>query len=157
MRLLSFVLLSLLSLTVSYNPAVAQDGDTLVIATVDRPPFAKLSTEEPTGFSIDLINAIAEDLNLRVTFAPQDSFGAMLDAVQTGAVDGAIANISITAARETMMDFSQPIFESGIQILMPRRGKYPVAHRWPADPRNLHRNFDCLRAAVWRWDVDVGL
>ena len=35
-------------------------------------------------------------------------------------VDGAIANITITAERERAMDFSQPIFGSGIQILLPK-------------------------------------
>ena len=42
----------------------------------------------------------------------------MLDAVQDGSVDAALANISITAERERLMDFSQPIFESGVQVMM---------------------------------------
>ena len=37
-------------------------------------------------------------------------------------VDLAIANISITSEREKIMDFSQPIYDSGLQILVPKGG-----------------------------------
>lgn len=97
----------------------AQSADSLTISTVHRPPFAFLDKGEPEGFSIDLMKAIAEDLGYSVEFVPQDSFAAMLDTVRNAETDGAIANISITASRETEMDFSQPIFESGLQILLP--------------------------------------
>ena len=33
-------------------------------------------------------------------------------------MDAAIANVSITAERERLMDFSQPIFDSGVQVMM---------------------------------------
>ena len=72
-----------------------------------------------TGFSIDLMNSVAEELGWQVTYQTADSFGAMLEAVETGAVDAAIANISVTAERERRMDFSQPMFDSGIQVLTP--------------------------------------
>ena len=42
----------------------------------------------------------------------------MLGAVEAEAVDGAIANISITAGREATFDFSQPMFDSGIQVML---------------------------------------
>lgn len=65
------------------------------------------------------MKAIAKELGRDITFQPQDTFGGMLDQVKATEVDGAIANISITAAREREIDFSQPIFESGLQILLP--------------------------------------
>jgi len=55
-----------------------------------------------------------------VVFEPNERFGDMLASVRAERVDGAIANISITADRERAMDFSQPIFGSGIQILLPK-------------------------------------
>lgn len=33
-------------------------------------------------------------------------------------MDAAIVNVSITAERERLMDFSQPIFDSGVQVMM---------------------------------------
>ena len=48
-----------------------------------------------------------------------DSFGEMLDAVKSGTSDAAIANISITSARELTMDVSYPIFASGLRTMIP--------------------------------------
>ncbi|MCW9042545.1 MAG: transporter substrate-binding domain-containing protein [Pseudopelagicola sp.] len=113
----------LLACAVFPDRGFAQDGiapDALVFATVDRPPFSKLEDGEPSGFSIDLMQAIALRLDRPLVFAPQPQFADMLNAVRDEAVDGAIANISITAARESEMDFSLPIFESGLQILLPK-------------------------------------
>ncbi|CUH51399.1 amino acid ABC transporter substrate-binding protein, PAAT family (TC 3.A.1.3.-) [Shimia marina] len=119
MRFLAVAFFTLLTCLQLIVPAWAQSGETLVFATVDRPPFAILEESGPAGFSIDLMRAIGDDLGMNIRFVAQDSFADMLEVVQSGTVDGAIANISITASRETIMDFSQPIFESGIQILMP--------------------------------------
>ncbi len=42
----------------------------------------------------------------------------MLDAVKNKQADVAIAAISITAERHSSMDFSQPYYDSGLQILV---------------------------------------
>lgn len=99
-------------------PAYAQPAEDLIIATVTRPPFSMVVDGVDTGFSVDLLNAVADQLNRSITYDRKDSFGDMLGAVQGRNVDAAIANISITAERERLMDFSQPIFESGVQVMM---------------------------------------
>lgn len=105
-----------LSLVLCVSQAAAQE---LTIATVTRAPFSMDQGGVDVGFSIDLLGAVAEELNLTVTYDRKDSFADMLTAVQNGSADGAIANISITAERERLMDFTQPIFDSGIQVMMP--------------------------------------
>ena len=114
------IALTFLTLLSFAMPATAQSDDPLVFATVHRPPFADTEGDQITGFSIDLMRAIADELGRDVVFEPNSRFGNMLNAVERGRVDGAIANISITADRERAMDFSQPIFGSGIQILLPK-------------------------------------
>jgi polar amino acid transport system substrate-binding protein len=111
--------LSALMLLSTLVPALAQNADPLTIATVHRPPFAFADTPEARGFSIDLMRAIGEGINREIIFAPQESFGDMFSKVMASKVDGAIANISITTEREREMDFSQPIFGSGIKIMIP--------------------------------------
>ncbi len=103
------------------DPAPAQQGAAapLVMATVERPPFSMRRGGELTGFSIDLMRAIAEEIGREVRFSMQPSFPAMFEAVKGGAVDGAVANISITAEREKVLDFTQPIFDAGLQIMVP--------------------------------------
>ncbi len=98
-------------------PGWAQPSS-LLFATVDRAPFSMPGAEGADGFSIALMREIADVLGRDVAFVYMDSFPEMLGAVERGEVDGAIANISITGAREAVLDFSQPIFQSGLQIMM---------------------------------------
>jgi polar amino acid transport system substrate-binding protein len=115
-RFTFFALLWLVSWTL---PAFAQ---TLSVATVERKPFSYTENGDPNGFSIELWDVIAGDLNQPYEITYFGTFAEMLAAVETGEMDVAIANISITAAREQVMDFSHPIFESGLQIMVPKDG-----------------------------------
>ncbi|WP_246044077.1 transporter substrate-binding domain-containing protein [Ruegeria sediminis] len=101
--------------------ALAQQSlaQTLTVATVTRPPFSYVEDGKDVGFSMELLGALAQSLGWDYTIQRAESFTDMLDAVQEGRADLAVANISITAARETRMDFSQPIFEAGLQIMVP--------------------------------------
>lgn len=99
--------------------AQQSQAQTLSVTTVTRPPFSYAEDGAQTGFSMDLLQALAEALNWDYSVDRVEAFGDMLSAVQDGTADLAVANISITAARETQMDFSQPIFEAGLQIMVP--------------------------------------
>jgi polar amino acid transport system substrate-binding protein len=99
-------------------PLWAQSQD-VTISTVTREPFSMERGGAHTGFSIELWEQLGVELGLNTTFVRMDSFSAMLEAVKNGEADGAVANISITAAREADMDFTQPIFDSGLQIMIP--------------------------------------
>lgn len=92
----------------------------LQVSTVTRPPFSMVENGEDTGFSIDLLSAVMADLEMDYSVLRVDEFQEMLDLVQAGQADLAVANISITASREMILDFSQPIFESGLQVMVPR-------------------------------------
>ncbi len=91
----------------------------LTVSTVTRPPFSYVEDGVDTGFSIDLLNALANSLGWEYSINRTEAFADMLNSARDGTSDLAIANISITAARETQMDFSQPIFEAGLQIMVP--------------------------------------
>lgn len=112
MRFLLYLFLTILTVW----PAAAT-AQSLTIATVERPPFSMDDNGNQTGFSMELWQALAEAIGREYTIVRFDRFSDMLDAVQDGSADAAIANISITSARETRMDFSHPIFESGLQIM----------------------------------------
>jgi polar amino acid transport system substrate-binding protein len=96
----------------------APDGE-LVVGVRVIPPFIIESTAGFRGFSIDLWEEIAARLNLTYRYVPRDSVGLLLDAVRAGEVDVGIAAISITEEREETLDFSIPMFRSGLQILAP--------------------------------------
>ncbi|WP_371412444.1 transporter substrate-binding domain-containing protein [Pseudophaeobacter sp. EL27] len=97
------------------NALTAQVVD---VNTVTRPPFSMIENGRETGFSIELLREIANRLDWDLVIHRKDTFAEMLTGVREAEVDLAAANISITAAREAEMDFSQPVFESGLQILV---------------------------------------
>ncbi len=76
------------------------------------------------GFTVDLVDALFTHLDQPFVFNRVDSFARMLADVTNGKVDLAAANISITSSREINMDFSHPIFESGLQVMVPRDDIY---------------------------------
>ena len=103
-------------LAVLGTSVIAQD---LRIVTVTRTPFSQVEGGADTGFSIELWAAVAERLGQSYSIDRVGSFGEMLNEVAEGRADVAAANISITAEREAMMDFSQPIFSSGLRVMVP--------------------------------------
>lgn len=96
-------------------PAQAQEG--FKVGTIERTPFAFKVNQEWTGFSIDLVREIAKKQRRTIEFVEYSNFPEMLKAVENGEVSLAAANISVTAERERVMDFSRPIFDSGLTIL----------------------------------------
>ena len=117
-RLILFIAMAATALTVAVS-ASAQD---LTVATVTRPPFSLVEGGVETGFSLDLWDALMQDMGQAYTIVRVDAFAQMLAMVQLDEADAAVANISITASREAVLDFSQPIFEGGLQIMIPSEG-----------------------------------
>ena len=96
--------------------------DTLLVATKEAPPFAmKGNNGEWQGISIDLWEKVADEIDRPYRYVEEDLSG-MLDGVREGAYDVAIAAISITAERETTLDFSQAYYQSGLGIAVSSEG-----------------------------------
>nr|CRH05534.1 Conserved membrane protein of unknown function. putative Glutamine ABC transporter, periplasmic glutamine-binding protein [Candidatus Magnetococcus massalia] len=99
-----------------------EDGETashVVVGTIVRPPFVMKGVGESlTGFSIELWREVAREADLEYVLREEQLFSEMLNNVARTDLSMAIANISITAEREGRMDFSQPIYETGMQILV---------------------------------------
>lgn len=70
-----------------------------------------------SGFSIDLWRALALELGVDTNWLLLETVQDVIDAVADGRADAGIAGISITAAREERIDFSLPMFNSGLDIL----------------------------------------
>ncbi len=121
-----WVFLCALFLASVWVSTAAAQGSTWRFMTIERPPFAFDHNGTAAGFSIDLMHAIAGQLGREVEFTFAPDFPTMLRAVETAGFDGAIANISITSEREAVMDFSRPIFASGLQIMVAGSASGPV-------------------------------
>lgn len=93
------------------------DGE-IKVATRVVPPLVIDDNGQLGGFSIELWTGIAERLKLRTTWSVEPNVKALLDAVQAGRADLAISAVSITADRERDFDFSLPMMDAGLQILV---------------------------------------
>ena len=74
----------------------------------------KKPSGDPTGLSVDLVKLIAADLGRPVQYLWMDNVAATLDAVQKSAVDVGIGAISVTAARERVVDFTHAYSTVGL-------------------------------------------
>jgi len=111
----------LLLLTVA--PALAQQPEKkLHVATRLVKPFVFEDKGRLTGFSIELWQEIAKQMNAKYEFVVKPTVKELLDATKSKEADLGIAAVSITAEREVDWDFSYPMFEAGLQILTSAQG-----------------------------------
>jgi polar amino acid transport system substrate-binding protein len=117
----SILAIAFLTLAAVFVPSLlqAQENNVLRVATIERVPFSFKEDGTWTGFSIELLREIANRIGRETEFVPTGSFPQMLGLVENSQVHAAAANISITRSREEVMDFSQPIFDAGLTVLMP--------------------------------------
>lgn len=102
------------------NPNFATDtpatNGTFTIATdTTFAPFIYQLDGEDVGIDMDLLKAIAANQGFTVEVKTL-GFDAALQAVQAGQADGVIAGMSITDQRKNVFDFSDPYYESGVQM-----------------------------------------
>lgn len=95
----------------------------LHVATRVLPPMVIERGAGLDGFSVDLWNALAVRLGVQTLWHVAPDVRGLLDLVRNGAADIGISAISITAAREAEFDFSQPMLNAGLEIMV--RGSGP--------------------------------
>jgi polar amino acid transport system substrate-binding protein len=89
----------------------------LVVGTKEAPPFAfKDEQGNWSGISIDLWRQVADRLKLRYRFVEVTSVTSLLENLESGNVDIAVAAITVTPARQERVDFSVPYFHTGIGV-----------------------------------------
>jgi glutamine transport system substrate-binding protein len=82
-------------------------------------PFEMLDIEtgEMIGFDMEMIAEVAKRAGFEYDMNTMD-FNGIIPALQTGSIDIAIAGITITEAREKIVDFSDPYYDSGLRLLV---------------------------------------
>jgi len=120
-RFVTALALILIALPSAWAQTGKQD---LRVVTRVLPP---LVVEQPggalSGFSIELWNKIGEKLKLKTNYQIAPDVRSLLADVRAGKGDLGVAAISITSAREEEFDFSQPILNAGLQIMVRGKGQ----------------------------------
>ncbi|HWE75257.1 MAG TPA: transporter substrate-binding domain-containing protein [Stellaceae bacterium] len=105
------------------NSAVSSQRE-LVVGTKETPPFAMKDTDGNwSGISIDLWRRIADELHLRYRFAEEPQVQGLIDGIASGKFDIAVAALTVTAARERVVDFTEPFYATGLGIAVRRGGE----------------------------------
>jgi polar amino acid transport system substrate-binding protein len=88
-----------------------QDGQLLVGTDTPYPPFEIGQPPDISGYDIDVVKAVAEEIGVEATF--QDtSFDTIFRDTGNGQFDLAAAASTITPEREKVVDFSDPYYSS---------------------------------------------
>jgi len=115
--LLSFIVMmaSLLIFSLGQNAQAEEKTYTIGTDLTFAPFEFQDSKGEYVGIDVDLLQAIADDQDFKVDLKPL-GFDSAIQAVQSKQVDGMIAGMSITDERKKSFDFSEPYFDSGLQM-----------------------------------------
>ncbi|APX94814.1 amino acid ABC transporter substrate-binding protein [Halomonas sp. 1513] len=99
--------------------AVADLPSVDVVTDPSFVPFEMMDpdTGEMVGFDMDIINEVAERAGFEVNLTTME-FAGIIPAVQTGNQEIAIAGVTITEERAEIVDFSDPYYDSGLQIIV---------------------------------------
>jgi len=87
------------------------------VVTREIEPFSFEKDGRRTGFAVELWANVARELNREFETANVATAKEMVGSVEARQADVAVGALSITADREKVIDFSQPFYESGLQIL----------------------------------------
>ena len=94
------------------------EGTLFVGLDTPYPPFAEGQPPNATGYDVEVVNAIAENLGLTVEY--QDTgFQTIFRDVAAGQFDTAAAASSIKAGREKVVDFTDPYYLSATALIVP--------------------------------------
>lgn len=91
--------------------------DEITVAAVqDYPPFEYKEDEELTGFDVELVEAVADEIGVTVNWDTM-KFDGIIPALQANKVDAAVSAIGIREDRLEVVNFSDPYFESGLSLI----------------------------------------
>ncbi|MBR9827544.1 MAG: transporter substrate-binding domain-containing protein [Oceanospirillales bacterium] len=108
-----------MGLALSAATTAAQAETLKVVTDPSFVPFEMMdqATGKMVGFDMDILAEVAKRSGFEYDLNTLD-FNGIIPALQSGNVDMALAGITITEAREKIVDFSDPYYDSGLRILV---------------------------------------
>ena len=125
LKLMHALALRLLLIATSFDSKLHAQTASQELRVVTRvlPPMVIDQQGQLSGFSIELWNTISERLNAKTTYQTAPNVAALLEEIRLGRADAGVSAISITSSREQEFDFSQPMMNAGLQIMVRGQGE----------------------------------
>ncbi len=99
------------------NYTLVEEGKLIVASDLDFPPLDSFENGEPTGFDVELSNAIGDKLGLEVEYLPPMDFDSIIPMIKNGGkADIGNSAFSITEERKAEIDFTDPYLDSNLGI-----------------------------------------
>lgn len=111
-----FFLLVLAAISIGDLPAAS-----VQVVTRDIEPLSFERDGRRTGFAVELWENVARELKLESSFTTVSTAKQMVESLAANQAEVAVGALSITSEREKIIDFSQPFYESGLQILVSKQ------------------------------------
>jgi polar amino acid transport system substrate-binding protein len=119
---------ALVCVVVAWSAAVGSSAETaaparetLRVAALPIAGALDWAGDHPTGLMIDVWEDLAGRLEMETEFIRVANFRGLLDDLAAGHADVALGPIAITEEREKQIDFTHPIFHSGMRIAVRQR------------------------------------
>ena len=95
-----------------------ESGKLTIGSDCDYPPFIEMDGENPIGYEKDLLEAIAAEIGLELSFLPPQNFDTILATIASNTkIDVGASSFTITDERKKMVDFSLPYFDSNQAVV----------------------------------------
>ncbi|QIF01414.1 transporter substrate-binding domain-containing protein [Roseimicrobium sp. ORNL1] len=88
------------------------------VVSRDIEPFSFQQDGRRVGYAMELWDQIAREAGLEYEVQTVGTAQEMIDALQNKSADAGVGALSVTSKREETIDFSQPFYESGLQVLV---------------------------------------
>lgn len=113
------LLVSAVSLISFVPQAAAQDATGRVrVVTRNLEPFSFEKDGRRVGYAAELWDQLARETKLEYDVQVVGTAQEIIDALKNKTADVGVGAISVTAKREVVIDFTQPFYESGLQVLV---------------------------------------
>lgn len=104
-------------------------GGSLKVAARALPPFVIYENHTYSGFEVELVRLVAAKLGLDVEIYAVDTTAKQIDDIDRGVARLGLGGVAITESREEVVDFSLPVLDSGLTILVPNDSSRSIGER----------------------------
>ena len=115
-------LISLLILMMSFSFG----ADTLKVAVHEISPLVMKSGETYSGFDIETVESVAEQLGVEIQYVYAEKFTDLFELIDKGDADIGMGGVTINYQREVDYDFPHPYKKSGMGILIRDEGESDI-------------------------------
>jgi len=151
--------LSLLGAAALATAGLAQAADPLKVGMSGGYfPFTFVEQDELKGFEVDVLEAVAKEMGVEVTFVTAN-FSGLFGMLESGRIDTIANQITITDEREAKYRFTEPYVYDGAQVVV-KRGNDSIHGvedlRGKSVAVNLGSNYEALLEALpYADEIDI--